>query len=102
MPTVPKTWRLASMTKAFPGPKILSHPRDCRGAEGKRSDRLRASDTINFGGAALGESAQARRFARIRLLPVVSRQRFLARRLPAASVQVMTAVETSGAVPPGT
>src|SRR4029434_5518429 len=34
--------------------KNFVHRRDCRGAEGKCSDSLRASETINFGGAAFG------------------------------------------------
>ena len=40
--------------------KNLVDPRDCRGAKGECSNRLRTTDTINFGRATLDESAQQR------------------------------------------
>ena len=44
MPTGPNTCRFASLTKALPGPTILSTAGHGLGAEGHRGDRLRAAD----------------------------------------------------------
>ena len=81
--------------------KDLLHLWDCACAESKRSDCLCSSYAIDLCGAALGQSPKQG----ILHGSILCRWGYgndFGTPAAAASVQVMTAVETRGAVPPGT
>jgi hypothetical protein len=48
MPTRPNTWRLASATKALPGPTILSTGFEAPCPEGQRADGLRPAERVEL------------------------------------------------------